>query len=270
MSQTWTFRDAHQTLAARQKPGAGVPFYTRVVNRRLGRIGAAAAAVLGLSPSTVSIAGGVLWAVALLGLCLMPMSVPTVLVVFALLVISFGLDSADGQLARLTGRSSRAGEWLDHVLDCARHSAVHLSIAVTLYRAADLPGPGRLAVVLPLLFAVVSTTRFFAQVLGEQLRAGAGAAQVPDRAHRAGRGLVQLPADTGVLNACLLLLPLPAVFLAVYAVLAAANVLLLAATLRRRFNELADLDSAAAGPTRGAPTSAAPTSAARQPRVSTR
>ncbi|WP_017936586.1 CDP-alcohol phosphatidyltransferase family protein [Nocardioides sp. Iso805N] len=260
MRQTWTFRDAYQALAARQKPGAGVPFYTRVVNRRLGRIGGAAGAMLGLSPSAVSIAGGALWAVALLGLCLMPMSVPTVLVVFALLVISFGLDSADGQLARLTGRSSRAGEWLDHVLDCARHSAVHLSIAVALYRATDLPGPGRLALALPLLFAVVSTTRFFAQVLGEQLRDGGGSRQVPDRSPRASRGLVQLPADTGVLNACLLLLPVPAVFLVVYAVLAGANLLLLAATLRRRFIELAGVDAAAA----------APRPAAQQPRVSAR
>ena len=252
----WTFGTAYRVLAARQKAGAGVPFYTRVVNRRLGRVGAAAGAALGVTPHAVSLAGGVLWAVALLWLCLVPVSFPVVLGVVALLVISFGLDSADGQLARLTGRTGRAGEWLDHVLDAARHVAVHLSVAVALHRVSDLPGPGRSALVLPLLFALVSVTRFVAQILGEQLR-GSGAARpaqggAPGSRTPGGRAsggvgaLIQLPADTGVLNASLLLMPLPGVFLAVYAVLTAANAVLLAATLRRRFAELAELDRLAA------------------------
>lgn len=252
----WTFATAYRVLAARQKAGAGVPFYTRVVNRRLGRVGAAAGAALGVTPHAVSLAGGALWAVALLWLCLVPPSFPVVLGVVALLVISFGLDSADGQLARLTGRTGRAGEWLDHVLDAARHVAVHLSVAVALYRVSDLPGPGRSALALPLLFALVSVTRFVAQILGEQLRGssarrggqgGAPGGRTPGGRASGGPGaLIQLPADTGVLNASLLLLPLPGAFLAVYAVLTLANAVLLAATLRRRFAELAELDRAAA------------------------
>jgi len=243
----WTFGAAYRVLAARQKAGAGVPFYTRVVNRRLGRVGAAAGAALGVTPHAVSLAGGALWALALLWLCLVPASFPVVLGVVVLLVISFGLDSADGQLARLTGRTGRAGEWLDHVLDAARHVAVHLSVAVALSRVSDLPGPGRSALALPLLFALVSVTRFVAQILGEQLRGGArGTApggRTPSGSASGGLGaLIQLPADTGVLNASLLLLPVPGVFLAVYAVLVAANAVLLAATLRRRFAELAELD----------------------------
>ena len=245
---SWTFADAYRVLTARQKPGAGVPFYTRVVNRRLGRIAAAACAVWGLTPHAVSLAGGALWIAALIGLCLVPTSFPTVLVAVAVLVVSFALDSADGQLARLTGRTGRAGEWLDHVLDGARHVTVHLSVAVALYRFADLPGPGGLALLLPLGFALVSSTRFFAQVLAEQLRGGAAAGAprgASEPAVRPLRGLLQLPADTGVLNASLLLLPAPAVFVAVYGVLAAANGVLLLATLRRRFAELARLDASA-------------------------
>ncbi|GAA1946344.1 CDP-alcohol phosphatidyltransferase family protein [Nocardioides panacihumi] len=248
----WTFGTAYRVLAARQKAGAGVPFYTRVVNRRLGRVGAAAGAALGVTPHAVSLVGGALWAVALLWLCVVPASFPVVLGVVALLVVSFGLDSADGQLARLTGRTGRAGEWLDHVLDAARHIAVHLSVAVALHRVADLPGPGRSALVLPLLFALVSVTRFVAQILGEQLRGGSGRRPVQGSAASGGRtpggasALIQLPADTGVLNASLLLMPLPGVFLAVYAVLTVANAVLLVATLRRRFAELAELDRVAA------------------------
>jgi phosphatidylglycerophosphate synthase len=241
---TWTFGDAYRVLAARQKPGAGVPFYTRVVNRRLGRVGAAAGAALEVAPHAVSIAGGALWAAALLWLCWGPSSFPAVLLVVGLLVVSFGLDSADGQLARLTGRTGRAGEWLDHVLDAARHVAFHLSVAVALYRVGDLPGRGGLVLLLPLHFALVSATRFFAQVLGEQLR-GASGTPAPGRTARNGSGLVQLPADTGVLNASLLLLPVPGLFVVVYAALAAANTVLLIATLRRRFAELAKLDAPA-------------------------
>jgi phosphatidylglycerophosphate synthase len=241
----WTFGDAYRVLTARQKPGAGVPFYTRVVNRRLGRVAAAGCAALGLAPHTVSLAGGALWVVALLSVALVTTSAWSILVAVALLVVSFALDSADGQLARLTGRTGRAGEWLDHVLDAARHVAVHLSVAVALYRFADLPGPEGLALLVPLLFGLVSSTRFFAQVLGEQLRGHAGGGRGP--AGRASGRLVQLPADTGVLNACLLLLPVPGAFLTVYGALAVANALLLVATLRRRFVELTTLDDAVRG-----------------------
>ena len=35
--------------------------------------------------------------------------------VTVLLILGFALDSADGQVARLTGGGSPSGEWLDHV-----------------------------------------------------------------------------------------------------------------------------------------------------------
>ncbi|MFT4288900.1 CDP-alcohol phosphatidyltransferase family protein [Nocardioides sp.] len=226
-----------------------MPFYTRVVNRRLGRVFAAAAATRRLSPNAVSVGSAVLWAAALVVLCLVPTTLWSAVAVVALLVLSFGLDAADGQLARLTGRSGRAGEWLDHVLDAGRHVAVHLAVAVALYRFTDLSAA---TLLIPLGFATVSSTRFVAQVLAEQLRpasatpsASPAASLASSPAGSRGGALLQLPADTGVLNASLLLLPAPTVFVVVYGLLALANAGLLVATMARRFTELSRLDRAA-------------------------
>jgi phosphatidylglycerophosphate synthase len=239
----WTFADAYRILGSRQKPGVGVPFYTRVVNRRLGRVGAAAASAARLSPNVVTLVGAALWVAALAILCSVPTSPGVTLLVVALLVLSFGLDSADGQLARLTARSSAAGEWLDHVIDAARHVAVHLAILVALYRFADLDP---LLLLVPLGFCTVATTRFIAQILAEQLRPRAARRRPAPPGHGGIGALLQLPADTGVLNASLLLLPFPHLFISVYGVLAAGNLVLLTATVRRRMVELSRLDSEAA------------------------
>lgn len=233
------FGDAYRALALRQKTGSGVPFYTRVINRRLGRLIAAAASPLRVSPNAVSLASAALWLAGLALLATVPTSVPVVIVVVVILTLSFGLDAADGQLARLTGRTGRAGEWLDHVLDAARQVAVHLAVLIALFRFADTDAK---TLLIPLAFALVASTRFVAQVLAEQLRGGAAPAPAVRPVPRRPGAMIQLPADTGTLNATLLLLPAPTVFLIVYGALALANTGLLAATLVRRFAELAAQD----------------------------
>lgn len=229
-------RAAYRRLAVHQKPAAGVPWYTRVVNRRLGRGAAALAHRAGLTPDQVTVASALLWsgALAVLAATALPAGAATTLVVTGLLVAAFVLDSADGQLARLTGTGSRAGEWLDHVLDAARIVAFHLAVGVAILRSDELPA---VAAAVAGAFGLAASTRFFAQMLAEQLLATTRR-DAPATAHHPGRALVQLPADTGVLNACLLLLPWPTAFLGVYTGLAAANAVLLAATLRRRHAEL--------------------------------
>jgi phosphatidylglycerophosphate synthase len=229
-------RAAYQQLAAHQKPAAGVPWFTRVVNRPLGRGAAAVAYRLGLTPDQVTVASALLWsgALAVLAATALPAGAATTMVVTGLLAVAFVLDSADGQLARLTDTGSRAGEWLDHVLDAARIVAFHLAVGVAILRSGDLPIE---AAAVAGAFGLVASTRFFAQMLAEQLLATTRR-DAPPTAHHPGRALVQLPADTVVLNACLLLLPWPSVFLGVYAGLAAANAVLLAATLGRRHAEL--------------------------------
>lgn len=51
--------------------------------------------------------------------------------VWAGLVVGFAFDSADGQLARLTGRGGPDGEWLDHVVDCAKMVLVHTAVLIS-------------------------------------------------------------------------------------------------------------------------------------------
>ena len=56
-----------------------------------------------------------------------PPSVGVGICVALLFALGYGLDSADGQVARVTGASSPAGEWLDHVVDSIRVPSVHMA-----------------------------------------------------------------------------------------------------------------------------------------------
>lgn len=227
-------RAAWTALAAVQKPGHGVPWYMRVVNRRLGRAFAAVLSTTRVSPDQVTLTSGLVTAAGLVVLVLSPVCVPTACVVVVLLQVGFALDAADGQLARLTGRGSVAGEWADHVVDVARTGCLHLAVAVALVRHGHVATSWAL---LPLGFCVVATVRFHAQVLAAQLgRAVSGCAATVRGSRRSRR--LQLPADAGVINAVLLLWSWPAVFLVGYGGLAAANTVLLGATLVRRRRDL--------------------------------
>ena len=98
------YRDHVARLAGAQKSGHGVPPYTRYINRPLGRRLAAMAAILRLTPNAVT---GVSMLASYLGialLCLVAPSQPVAIGVTLLLLLGYALDSADGQLARLTGR----------------------------------------------------------------------------------------------------------------------------------------------------------------------
>ena len=49
--------------------------------------------------------------------------------------ISYVLDNCDGELARLTGRSSGFGSWLDTACDCIIHMAFFMSLGIGLSRS---------------------------------------------------------------------------------------------------------------------------------------
>jgi CDP-diacylglycerol--glycerol-3-phosphate 3-phosphatidyltransferase len=53
-----------------------------------------------------------------------PGSWPSALLLFAIWQLSYGLDCADGLLARRLGRSSPYGAWLDQVVDLVGHLAI--------------------------------------------------------------------------------------------------------------------------------------------------
>ncbi len=226
-------RSDYAELASAQKSGAGVPWYMRVVNRRLGRLIASAAAQGPWTPNHLTAAslGSFLAAASLI--CTVDPGAAMAISAVILLQLGFAFDSADGQLARLRGGGSPAGEWLDHVVDSGRHLLFHLAIVIGLYRFADVD---EAVLLIPLAFAVVSTVRFFAQILAEQL-AGRDPIAGPDAVPRFGTW-IQAPADTGVVNVVVLLWPWTTAFLWAYAVIGALNALLLVATLVRRHREL--------------------------------
>jgi phosphatidylglycerophosphate synthase len=230
-------RASYIQLATAQKPGAGVPFYMRAVNRPMGRVIAAVAGRIGATPDQMTAVSGLLFVAGMAVLAVFDPSVPVAVAVFVLLQLAFAFDSADGQLARLTGKGSVAGEWLDHVVDAARMLTLHLGVAVCLALHTDVE-PAWLLV--PLAFAVLASVRFFAQILAEQLGGSTtGRLNGSTTGQTApGGGWLQTPADAGVVNAVFLVWPWTSVFLVAYAALAAANLVLLLGTLQRKHRAL--------------------------------
>lgn len=217
-----------------QKSGAGVPAYTRWVNRRLARGVAASAAALGLTPNAVTILSAGLSAAGLAVMIVFEPSWSSALVTAALLAAGYVFDSADGQVARLTGASSPAGEWLDHVVDAIRTPAIHLSVAV----AVMLHRPDLIwLAIVALLFTVMSVGQFMSQILAEQLVRNRGGEAA--EASGARKSLLLLPTDTGILCWSFAFWAAPPVFFAVYAALFIINTVHTAASMRRKYRKLA-------------------------------
>lgn len=226
-----SYRAAVARLASAQKSGAGQPAYLRWVNRPLGRRAAAAAFVLGLSPNAVTLLSGLCSLAALLLIALLPPTMGVALGATALLLAGYALDSADGQLARLTGTGSLAGEWLDHVVDAARLPLFHLAIAIHFFRWGDsfwLVGAA-------LGYMLLSSVWFFAQTLAEKL--GERGPDAPDAP--VWMSFVKAPYDVGTVNLIVLALPFPSVFAALYLALFAFTLGVAALSLRRKYRTLA-------------------------------
>ncbi|GAB3616270.1 CDP-alcohol phosphatidyltransferase family protein [Okibacterium endophyticum] len=228
-----SFTSALHGLEQAQKPGEGVPAYTRWVNRRLARFAAAAAHSMGWSANTVT-AISALFSLGAIVLLLTVPPAPLVGVAIAVLfAIGYVLDSADGQVARLGGGGSRAGEWLDHVVDAIRTPAIHLAVLVGAMRA---EAPVWLLGV-ALLYTLVSVGQFMSQILGEQLRRADGLPQAPATGG-ALRSVLLLPSDMGTLCWVFALWGFAPVFAAAYTALFAVNALHSALSMRRRYREL--------------------------------
>ncbi|GEA85098.1 MULTISPECIES: CDP-alcohol phosphatidyltransferase family protein [Cellulomonas] len=232
-----SYREAYARLVAAQKTAArGAPAYSRFVNRRLGRFLAAWAYSRGLTPNQVTGLSALATFTGIALLALLPQTWWLGVVVAGALVLGYALDSADGQVARLSGTSSQAGEWLDHVVDATKVVTLPLALLVGLYRF-DAVDDGWLAI--PLLHAVVGTVLFFAMILTEQMRRARGTTSVaePGQAGRL-RALLLVPTDYGVLCLSFLLLGLPVAFLVVYGALVLATTLFVLAALVKWFREL--------------------------------
>jgi phosphatidylglycerophosphate synthase len=227
-----------RALESAQKSGAGVPAYTRWVNRRLARYAAAVAHRLGLSPNAVTAISAVVSLAGLVVLLVTGASPLAGAVVATLLAIGYLLDSADGQVARLSGTSSKAGEWLDHVVDAIRTPAIHLAVLVAML-GRDGVEPWLFA--LPLLFTVLAAGQFMSQILAEQL-GGREAAKVSGSGIK--QSIVLLPTDTGVLCWTFALWGFLPAFVAGYGALLLLNLFHGGISMRRKYVRLARLDRA--------------------------
>src|SRR5215212_1921607 len=100
------FSAALRQLQRAQKSKRGAPAYSLYINRPLGRVLAAAAFGARLTPNQVTAISAVCTFAGLVVLALAPAQPLVGFGVAALLVLGYALDSADGQLARLTGGGS--------------------------------------------------------------------------------------------------------------------------------------------------------------------
>jgi len=213
-----TFQQTLARLGGAQKGDKGAPAYSRFVNRKAGRLLAALAFHAGLTPNVVTAISAAFSATGIAVLALVAPSWRSGVVVAGCLAVGYALDSADGQLARLRGGGSAAGEWLDHMVDAVKTSSLHLALLIGLYRFQPVERGALLLV--PIGFCLVAAVLFFGTMLNEALRAQHGA---PTRAQRTAqrpsvlRSLVVLPTDYGALCWTFVLLGAPTVFLSVYA-----------------------------------------------------
>ncbi|MEV7897070.1 CDP-alcohol phosphatidyltransferase family protein [Streptomyces cyaneofuscatus] len=223
-------------LRGAQKSAKGVSLYSRYVNRPAGRFLAAGAYRAGLTPNQVTLVSALFTYTALAAVALVEPSWTLGLLVYAALAIGFAFDSADGQLARLTGRGGPDGEWLDHVVDCGKLVLVHTAVLISFYRFGELSSDAWL--LLPLGFQLAAVVTFCAGLLREKLgKAAVAGAPVASPVSRV-RAVALLPADYGVFCLVFLLLGAPGAFRAGYAVLAVVHTLFLAAFLTKWFREL--------------------------------
>lgn len=238
------FSDVRRRLAASQKPAArSAPAYSRYINRRVGRVLAAWAYGAGLSPNAVTGISAAWTFAAIAALALFPPTVWLGLGVSVALLIGYAFDSADGQVSRLTGTSSPAGEWLDHFVDALKAVTMPLALAVGFYRFEVVPVWWLLV---PLGFAIVSSVLFFSMILTEQLRRRYGS--VPLAEDTAGRpswirAVLVAPMDYGVLCVSFLLLGFLPAFVIVYSLLFAATAAFLLLSSVKWFRELASIPS---------------------------
>lgn len=243
-----TVAAAYRELVSAQKPAArSAPAYSRFVNRRLGRLLAALCSSLGLSPNAVTAISA---AFTFFAIVLLATATPSWSVGFAVgfaLLIGYAFDSADGQVARISGVSSAAGEWLDHVVDATKAAALPLAVAIGLYRAEVVP---EWWLLVPLLSSVSSSVLFFAMILTEQLRRRLSSVPLADsgisRPSTRGwlRAVLVLPMDYGVLCLSFLLLGALPVFLAAYTLITLATTVFLVLAAAKWFAELREIDLA--------------------------
>lgn len=238
VSTTGSFGASIRALRNAQKSNRGAPLYSRLVNRPLGRVFAAAAHQLGLTPNQVTGISALCTFSGIAMLALWPPSVVMALTVGLLLAVGYALDSADGQLARLRGGGSQAGEWLDHVCDGAKLNTLHLAVLVSFYRFGEFGTD--LVMLIPLLYSAVDPLWFFAFILTDRMRQPVGPAlAVADQARPSLlRSVLNAPTDYGLLCLIFLTFGFPPVFVVLYGLMLLGNTGHLALALPKWYRDV--------------------------------
>ncbi|WAC65572.1 CDP-alcohol phosphatidyltransferase family protein [Agrococcus sp. SL85] len=241
-----SFVDAHRRLAAAQKGHArGAPAYSVYVNRRIGRVLAAAAHRRGWTPNGATAVSAAHTFLGIALLVLLPAAWWTGLVVAALLVLGYAWDSADGQIARLRGGGSLAGEWLDHFVDALKIACLHLAVLLALWLHTPVRDTAWMLV--PLVASIVGVVTFFGMLLNDLLKGKAGVASTHARGGGTlGRSLLLLPTDFGLQCLLFALWGWTTGFLWAYAALAALNGAFLVLAAVRWYREIRGIDRASA------------------------
>lgn len=226
-------------LASAQKKAApGSPPYSIYVNRPLGRFVAAAAYRVGLTPNAISAISFAFTISGILLLAIAPAQIWVGVVVWFALAFGYVLDSVDGQVARLRGGGSLAGEWLDHVLDSIKIPCLHLAVLLTMFKNFELSTT--LWLLVPLAFAVVACVSFFSMILNDQLKIRyalqhGGESVAPASQRSVAKSILLVPTDYGVLCLLFLVLGFHSIFLAFYVAFFVANTAHLTLASRKWF-----------------------------------
>jgi phosphatidylglycerophosphate synthase len=230
-------RHATSRLGSAQKSTVGVAAYLRWVNRPLGGRLAAIGYGLEATPNHLT-AISALWSFGAIAALALVRPEPWIAVaIAAALLIGYAFDSADGQLSRVRGGGSPAGEWLDHVVDIAKTTSLHAAVAISLYRFDADRAAGWLLV--PLAFGIVQVTFFFAMMLRDQLggkppKSPAGQPASPVKA------LALLPMDFGLLGIVFVTRAQTSLFLACYGGLALFTFLFSCRSLPKAYRTIRD------------------------------
>lgn len=241
-----SFAMSYRRLSRAQKGHArGAPGYSVYVNRRVGRVLAASANAWGLTPNIVTMISAAHTFAGIAILLVAPAAWWTGLVVAALLALGYAWDSADGQLARLQGGGSLAGEWLDHFVDAVKVASLHLAVLVALWL--HTPYRDTPWLIVPMLFSIVGVVTFFGMLLNDLLKGKKG---VPSTHARGGgtfgRSMLLVPTDYGLLCLIFALWGWASGFLWVYTLLMVLNGAFLVLAAAKWFREMRAIDRAAA------------------------
>ena len=233
------YRYAVATLRTAQKTTKGAPAYSRYINRPLGRPLAALAYVLKMTPNQVTAVSAIFTFMGLLIVAVSPPHVLSSVAAMLLLVTGYALDSADGQLARLGGGGSFAGEWLDHVVDAFKANLLHITVLLCWWQYYDL---GAAWYFVPLCYTVASSVFFFSVILTDQLRRqarGTTSMFLQGEGHSSLLySLAVMPTDYGLMIVVFGLIWWMQGFLFVYSALLVANILFLGMALPKWFREV--------------------------------